>query len=179
MFKDRLDLLHPVFVPLCNNLEKIEDVYMPSICAALTDYCKKYIQRAHMSESEMNDLALLRKKATELISCAENYCAIASLASLLFHLLEPKDFGLLERPILRLLSGPEHYRQIALNMMRAVLERNSSVFAGSIKYLRICMTDTEYCKHKKAEAMQMLANESNIKWIQRELEYWIRYYFPS
>lgn len=127
-----------------------------------------------MSETELNHFSLLQKKAIDIITYAENYCAITSLSSMLFHLLESKDLPTLEKPLLRLLNGPEQYKQMGLVLIAAVLERNNTVFERNIRWLRIYHTDTEFCKHKKIEILKLVANESNIKWIQKELEYWIR-----
>lgn len=127
-----------------------------------------------MSETESSHFSLLQKKACDLISFAENYSAISSLSSLLFHLLEPKDLTILEKPLLRLLNGSEHYKQIGLVLIAAVIEKNNTIFERNIRWFRINITDTEFCKHKKIEILKLIANESNIKWIQKELEYWIK-----
>lgn len=147
---------------------------MPSICGALSSYCKAFLIKPKMSESENNHLSLLEKKVTDLLATAESYCAIASYTSLLFQLLNPKDYTVFEKPLLRMLNGPEHYRQLGLNLILSVLERNNTVFERSIRYMRIFIIDTDYCKHKKVEVLKLMANESNIKWIQKELEYWIK-----
>ena len=126
-----------------------------------------------MSETEKSHFSLLQKKALEMLSYAGSYCAIASLSSLLYHLLPAGEYTVLEKPLMRMLNGPEHYRQIGLNMMVAVLEKNGTAFDHSLRYLRLTITDTEYCKHRKLDILKLMANEGNIKWIQKELDYWI------
>lgn len=171
--RDRLDLLHPVYLLVCENLEKMEDVYLPSICTSLTNYCKVYLLKPKMSDTETKHLNVLKSKCKELIMYASNGAAIASYASLLFHIGNAKEMSVLERPLLRLLSGPEPYKQLGLNIIQAVLQKNPELFETAMKYFRILISDTEYLRYKKVEILKVIANEKNIKWIQKELEYWI------
>jgi hypothetical protein len=175
LFPDDLHLVHRIYLGLCTNLEKIEDVYLPAICVLLTNYCKVYIQRPQMSETEAGHLSLLQKKAIDILTHSQSYSAIASLSALLYHLLPPKEYSVLEKPLLRMLNGPEHYRQIGLNLMVAILERCPTALEHSLHYMRLSITSTEYCKHRKLDILKLMANEGNIKWIQKELDYWIRY----
>jgi len=177
LFKDQLEVLHPIYLTLVGNLEKIEEVYLPSVCASLTSYAKKFIIKPKMSSIEIQHLDLLFKKCSELIQINLNYAAICSLSSVLFHIIsDKKDFQILEKPVLRLLSGPEHYKQLGLNIIHAILEKNNRLFDLYMKYFRITMNDSEYTKLKKIEILSMIANEKNIKWIQKEFEYWIGYF---
>eukprot|EP00826_Nyctotherus_ovalis_P051463 TRINITY_DN6431_c0_g2_i3.p1 TRINITY_DN6431_c0_g2~~TRINITY_DN6431_c0_g2_i3.p1 ORF type:complete len:198 (-),score=73.87 TRINITY_DN6431_c0_g2_i3:1074-1667(-) len=171
--RDRLDLIHPVYLLLCENLEKMEDAYLPSICATLTSYCKAFLLKPTMSDTERKHLSALKSKCKELIAYASNGAAIASFASLLFHIGSAEELVVLERPLLRLLSGPEPYKQLGLNIIQAVLQKNPEMFESAMRYFRIFVSDTEYTRYKKVEILKVIANERNIKWIQKELEYWI------
>ena len=128
-----------------------------------------------MSETETKHLKLLKNKCKELIGITANYAAISAYASLLFHISEPGELNVLEKPLLRLLVGPEPYKQLGLNIIQAILKRNPDLFDIHMKYFRIFVNDTDYTKYKKIEILEIIANDKNIKWIQKELEYWIGY----
>lgn len=124
------------------------------------------------------DLDYLLNKCKEMIEVLSNSSTILSLCSLLYHILSensPSELQILEKPLMRILRKNDNSKHICLSEIIKILETNNSLFKSYLRYFKLKQEENLNSQKKKLQIMCLLSDSSNIKFIQKELQFWIQY----
>ncbi|KAF9545233.1 AP-3 complex subunit beta-2 [Mortierella hygrophila] len=129
------------------------------------------------SEEENNsvdpDLAYLLKCALPLLQ-SRNSQVVLSVAKLYMHLAPAEDSYKIGRPLVRLLRTHREIQYVVLNNIVAIASQRPYVFDQFYQHFFVRSTDPVFIRNLKLDILTLIATESNITFILRELQEYVK-----
>ncbi|KAF9348601.1 AP-3 complex subunit beta-2 [Mortierella sp. AD094] len=129
------------------------------------------------SEDENNsvdpDLAFLLKCALPLLQ-SRNSQVVLSVAKLYMHLAPAQDSYKIGRPLIRLLRTHREIQYVVLNNIVAIASQRPYVFDQFYQHFFVRSTDPVFIRNLKLDILTLIASESNITFILRELQEYVK-----
>ncbi|KAG0220258.1 AP-3 complex subunit beta-2 [Mortierella sp. NVP41] len=129
------------------------------------------------SEEENNsvdpDLAYLLKCALPLLQ-SRNSQVVLSVAKLYMHLAPVEDSYKIGRPLVRLLRTHREIQYVVLNNIVAIASQRPYVFDQFYQHFFVRSTDPVFIRNLKLDILTLIATESNITFILRELQEYVK-----
>ena len=176
--EEGIQLLHPVYLEVCNNLHRICPFYIPNVCSVLTQYALTYLV-APSTDTAKEHLNKLISSASSLLSVYIRPSSTLALTSLIYNitpwdLLISTEGAVMIFPLIRLLEMEMEIRYLALVQIEHLARTLPSLWVDYLHYFRLKSADSLACKRKKLEILVHLAEEHNFKFIQEEINFWIK-----
>ncbi|KAF9102676.1 AP-3 complex subunit beta-2 [Mortierella sp. AM989] len=119
------------------------------------------------------DLAFLLKCALPLLQ-SRNSQVVLSVAKLYMHLAPAEDSYKLGRPLIRLLRTHREIQYIVLNNIVAIASQRPYIFDQFYQHFFVRSTDPVFIRNLKLDILTLIASESNITFILRELQEYVK-----
>ncbi|KAI8363062.1 adaptin N terminal region-domain-containing protein [Mortierella sp. GBAus27b] len=119
------------------------------------------------------DLAYLLKCALPLLQ-SRNSQVILSVAKLYMHLAPAEDSYKIGQPLIRLLRSHREIQYVVLNNIVAIASQRPYVFDQFYQHFFVRSTDPVFIRNLKLDILTMIATESNITFILRELQEYVK-----
>ncbi|KAG0306101.1 AP-3 complex subunit beta-2 [Dissophora globulifera] len=119
------------------------------------------------------DLAYLIKCALPLLQ-SRNSQVVLSVAKLYMHLAPAEESYKIGRPLVRLLRSHRELQFVVLNNIVAIASQRPYVFDQFYQHFFIRSTDPGFIRNLKLDILTMIATESNITFILRELQEYVK-----
>ncbi|KAI1320022.1 AP-3 complex subunit beta-2 [Mortierella claussenii] len=133
---------------------------------------------SNSSDDERNnsvdpDLAFLLKCALPLLQ-SRNSQVVLSVAKLYMHLAPAEDSYKIGRPLIRLLRSHREIQFVVLNNIVAIASQRPYIFDQFYQHFFVRSTDPIIIRNLKLDILTMVATESNITFILRELQEYVK-----
>ncbi|KAF9908882.1 AP-3 complex subunit beta-2 [Linnemannia zychae] len=119
------------------------------------------------------DLAYLLKCALPLLQ-SRNSQVVLSVAKLYMHLAPLEDSYKIGRPLVRLLRTHREIQYVVLNNIVAIASQRPYVFDQFYQHFFVRSTDPVFIRNLKLDILTLIATESNITFILRELQEYVK-----
>ncbi|KAF8925331.1 AP-3 complex subunit beta-2 [Dissophora ornata] len=119
------------------------------------------------------DLAFLLKCALPLLQ-SRNSQVVLSVAKLYMHLAPAEDSYKIGRPLVRLLRSHREIQYVVLNNIVAIASQRPYVFDQFYQHFFVRSNDPVFIRNLKLDILTMIATESNITFILRELQEYVK-----
>ncbi|ORZ09403.1 adaptin N terminal region-domain-containing protein [Lobosporangium transversale] len=119
------------------------------------------------------DLAFLLKCALPLLQ-SRNSQVVLSVAKLFMHLAPAEDCYKIGRPLIRLLRSHREIQYVVLNNIVAIASERPYIFDQFYQHFFVRSTDPIFIRNLKLDILTMIATESNITFILRELQEYVK-----
>ncbi|KAF9931932.1 AP-3 complex subunit beta-2 [Modicella reniformis] len=119
------------------------------------------------------DLAFLLKCALPSLQ-SRNSQVVLSVAKLYTHLAPAEESYKIGRPLIRLLRSHRENQYVVLNNIVAIVSQRPYVFDQFYQYFFVRSTDPVFIRNLKLDILTMIATESNITFILRELQEYVK-----
>ncbi|KAF9973751.1 AP-3 complex subunit beta-2 [Actinomortierella ambigua] len=119
------------------------------------------------------DLAFLLKCAQPLLQ-SRNSQVVLSVAKLYTHLAPPEESLRLARPLVRLLRGHREIQFVVLNNILAIASQRAYIFDQHYQPFFVRATDPVFIQNLKLDILTLIATETNITSILRELQEYVK-----
>ncbi|KAF9185382.1 AP-3 complex subunit beta-2 [Haplosporangium sp. Z 767] len=119
------------------------------------------------------DLAFLLKCAQPLLQ-SRNSQVVLSVAKLYMHLAPAEDSYKIGRPLIRLLRSHREIQYVVLNNIVAIASQRPYVFDQFYQHFFVRSTDPVFIRNLKLDILTLIATESNITYILRELQEYVK-----
>ncbi|KAF9929787.1 AP-3 complex subunit beta-2 [Linnemannia zychae] len=119
------------------------------------------------------DLAYLLKCALPLLQ-SRNSQVVLSVAKLYMHLAPLEDSYKIGRPLIRLLRTHREIQYVVLNNIVAIASQRPYVFDQFYQHFFVRSTDPVFIRNLKLDILTLIATESNITFILRELQEYVK-----
>ncbi|KAF9581376.1 AP-3 complex subunit beta-2 [Lunasporangiospora selenospora] len=128
-------------------------------------------------EDEVNevdpDLYFLIKCALPLLQ-SRNSQVVLSVAKMYMHLAPVEESYKLGRPLVRQLRGHREIQYVVLNNIVAIASQRPQVFDQYYQHFYVRSTDPVFIRNLKLEILTMIVTDSNITFILRELQEYVK-----
>ncbi|KAG0368710.1 AP-3 complex subunit beta-2, partial [Mortierella sp. AD032] len=119
------------------------------------------------------DLAYLLKCALPLLQ-GRNSQVVLSVAKLYMHLAPMEESYKIGRPLVRLLRTHREIQYVVLNNIVAIASQRPYVFDQFYQHFFVRSTDPVFIRNLKLDILTLIATESNITFILRELQEYVK-----
>ncbi|KAG0226632.1 AP-3 complex subunit beta-2 [Actinomortierella wolfii] len=119
------------------------------------------------------DLAFLLKCAQPLLQ-SRNSQVVLSVAKLYNHLAPAAESLKLARPLVRLLRGHREIQYVVLNNILAIASHRAYIFDQHYQPFFVRATDPVFIQNLKLDILTLIATETNITFILRELQEYVK-----
>ncbi|KAF9979866.1 AP-3 complex subunit beta-2 [Mortierella antarctica] len=119
------------------------------------------------------DLSFLLKCALPLLQ-SRNSQVVLSVAKLYMHLAPAEDSYKIGRPLVRLLRTHREIQYVVLNNIVAIASQRPYVFDQFYQHFFVRSTDPVFIRNLKLDILTLIATESNITFILRELQEYVK-----
>jgi len=184
----QLALLHPNFRRLCQELPSMDSWSQQCCIDLLTRYCRLFFasestrrelaaegtDSASGTEPPLpEDLALFLKSLKIVLFSASKGATVAAAVALCY-LAPQQEMKVVTMPLLRCLrqSPPESTRAILI-ALRPLIESHPELFRPSIREFFVYSFDFLEIKEVKLQILELLADESNVQTVLRELQAYV------
>ena len=183
---DNVDLLHPHFRSICQNITKLDEYAQILTLRALTVYSRRCFKNPLLenevelddatfwddngtSETISNDQLLLITATKQLLSSLNSGVVLAA-SSLLFYTAPSIHISAVARPLVRLIyEDPSSTAQVALKSILAIAAVYSHIFVPHINHFFVRSQDQPEIKQLKLKVLALLATPTNSSMILNEL----------
>ncbi|KAF9351167.1 AP-3 complex subunit beta-2 [Mortierella sp. NVP85] len=119
------------------------------------------------------DLSFLIKSALPLLQ-SRNSQVILAVAKLYMHLAPAEESYKIGRPLIRLLRSHREIQYVVLSNIVAIASQRPYVFDQFYQHFFVRSTDPVFIRNLKLDILTMIATESNITFILRELQEYVK-----
>ncbi|KAF9157245.1 AP-3 complex subunit beta-2 [Actinomortierella ambigua] len=119
------------------------------------------------------DLTFLLKCVQPLLQ-SRNSQVVLSVAKLYSHLAPPEESLRLARPLVRLLRGHREIQYVVLNNILAIASQRAYIFDQHYQPFFVRATDPVFIQNLKLDILTLIATETNITSILRELQEYVK-----
>ncbi|KAF9199895.1 AP-3 complex subunit beta-2, partial [Haplosporangium sp. Z 27] len=119
------------------------------------------------------DLAFLLKCALPLLQ-SRNSQVVLSVAKLYMHLAPAEESYKIARPLIRLLRTHREIQYVVLNNIVAISSQRPYIFDQYYQHFFVRSTDPAFVRNLKLDILTLIASESNITFILRELQEYVK-----
>lgn len=181
---DNIELLHPYFRSICQNITKLDEWAQVITLRALTTYSRYCFKNPeHQEETEdvstfwldtdtkdliSGDHLLLIHTAKQLLS-SPNSAVVMAAVSLIFYTAPSVHISSVARPLVRLLYEGPTVAQIALSTILTIASVYNYIFVPHIYHFFVRQTDSSAVKQLKLRVLSLLASPSNAEMVLNEL----------
>lgn len=188
---DNIDLLHPHFRSICQNITKLDEYAQILTLRALTVYSRRCFKNPLLdNDVEVDDVSfwdengtkesisddhLLLITATKQLLSSLNSGVVLAASSLLFYTAPSIHISSVARPLVRLIyEDPSTTAQVALKSILAIATVYSHIFVPHINHFFVRSTDQSAIKQLKLKVLALLATPTNSSMILNELSKYAR-----
>jgi AP-3 complex subunit beta len=183
---DNIELIHPHFRNICQNVSKLDEWAQVSTLRVLTRYsryCFRSPEAAEADESQIpagfwdedpqkigisSDHLHLIHTAKQLLA-SPNAAVVMASVSLLFYVAPSSHISCVARPLVRLLYDSQTTAQLALSTILTIASVHRHIFVPHLNHFFIRKVDTRPVKQLKLRVMSFLASASNAVTVLTEL----------
>jgi AP-3 complex subunit beta len=196
------ELIHPHYRKLCKFLVDCDEWGQVVIMGMLLRYGRTQFMSPFVGEgyqkqnfySDEEDEDPLERRANDdtvefdldtdhrllLRSCqpllrARNAAVVLAVAALYFHLAPPLECGKVVLPLLRLVRATREIQYVALCNIATMAKERPELFTSYTKDFYVYSTDALFIKQVKLEILSLLATESTVHPILKELKTYMRF----
>ena len=181
---DNIDLLHPHFRSICENIMKLDEWAQVFTLRALTVYSRYCFRNPELEETEAADVnfwdetgnkdqfsadQLLLIHAAKQLMSSPNSAVVVAAVSLLFNTAPSAHISTVARPLVRLLYDGPVTAQVALTTILTVATVYNHIFVPHINHFFVRKTEPTSVKQLKLRVLALLATPSNASMILNEL----------
>lgn len=181
---DNIDMLHPHFRYMCQNISKFDEYAQLFIIRALTiysRYCFKNPENEEVDESAAafwddgpqkdtlsGDHLMLIHAAKRLLQSPNSAVVLAAVAYL-FYCAPTQHVASVAKPLVRLLYDGPTSAEIALTTILTIVAVHQHVFVPHLSHFYVRKSDTLVVKQLKLQVLCALASQSNAELVLNEL----------
>lgn len=183
---DNIDLLHPHFRSICQNITKLDEYAQILTLRALTVYCRHCFRNPQIeseihvdnvsfwddteSKDSISNDQLLLIHATKQLLTSLNSGVVLAAASLLFYTAPSSHMSSVARPLVRLLYEDQRTTvQVALKSIHEIATVYRHIFVPHLHHFFIRSTELQDVKRHKLSVLSLLATPTNASMILNEL----------
>ncbi|KAK8861043.1 hypothetical protein M9Y10_012735 [Tritrichomonas musculus] len=181
---DNIDLLHPHFRSICENITKLDEYAQVFTLRALTVYSRYCFKNPELEENDGGDAnfwdesgskdqfsadQLLLIHAAKLLLSSPNSAVVLAAVALLFYTAPSSHISSVARPLVRLLYEGPTTAQVALTTILTVATVYNHIFVPHINHFFIRKGDPPDVKQLKLRVLALLATPSNASMVLNEL----------
>ncbi|KAH0788093.1 Adaptin N terminal region family protein [Histomonas meleagridis] len=181
---DNIELLHPYFKSICQNIKKLDEWSQMITLRALTTYSRYCFRNPDLEDNDEDvsafwldtetkeiispDHLLLIHSAKQLLN-SPNPAVVMAAVSLLFYTAPSAHISSVARPLVRLLYEGPTVAQIALSTILTIASVHNYIFVPHINHFFVKQNDSSAVKQLKLRVLSLLASPSNAEMVLNEL----------
>jgi len=181
---DNIELLHPIFRPVLQNIHKYDPFAQIHILRSMTVYARYCFKNpteededetttAFWDESESNrglstDFLLLLHAARQLLQ-SQNPGVVLAAVSLLFYCAPPSQIQSVAKPLIRLLYDSPLVAEMALSTILTIAASHPHIFIPHLNHFFVRKNDTSGVKTIKLKLLSLITSPANSDIIMEEL----------
>lgn len=180
---NNIDLIHPHFRTICQNISKIDPWGQLFTLRALTIYARYCFKNPETLDEEdvgafwddagttnsiSADHLLLIHTAKKLLS-SPNQAVVTAATQLLFYCAPPSHISSVARPMVRMLYDTQIVSQLALVSILTIATVHNHIFVPHLNHFYIRRNDITAVRNLKLRVLALLASQSNAEMILGEL----------
>lgn len=181
---DNIDLLHPIYRFMCQNIRKYDEWTQIYILRSLTIYSRYCFKNPDLGEEDETGAAFWDENAQKdmisgdhilLIHAAKqclnspNPAVVMAAVSFIFYAAPATNITSVARPLVRLLYEAPLTAQLALTSILTIASVHSHIFVPHLNHFFVRKTDASEVKQLKLRVLSMLASPSNAEMVLNEL----------
>ncbi|OHS98534.1 Adaptin N terminal region family protein [Tritrichomonas foetus] len=181
---DNIDLLHPHFRSICENITKLDEYAQVFTLRSLTVYSRYCFKNPELEENNDADVnfwdetgnkdqfsadQLLLIHATKQLLSSPNSAVVMAAVSLLFNTAPSAHISTVARPLVRLLYDGPTSSQVALTTILTVANVYNHIFVPHINHFFVRKSEPTSVKQLKLRVLALLATPSNASMVLNEL----------
>jgi AP-3 complex subunit beta len=182
---DNIELLHPHFRYICQNISKLDPWAQVFTLRALTVYARYCFRNpdtidedddagafwddAGTSQQSISADHLLLIYAAKKLLLSPNNAVATAATSLLFYCAPSSHVSSVAKPMVRMLYDSQIMSQLALTSILTIATVHNHIFVPQLNHFFIRRNDTTTTKNLKLRVLSLLASPSNADMILNEL----------